>query len=363
MQVSDVGERRLIEALDEVIGAQQTSTDQVAGPGFRLRLSIGDDAAAWDGPAGARVLTSDALVEGVHFDVGRTGWADLGWKSLSVNLSDIAAMGCAPLYSVVTLGLRGDLPVDGLVEMYRGMLEACRLHGGAIVGGDTVRSPVFFVAVAMVGVAPASGEGPLLTRAAARPGDKVAVTGSLGCSAGGLRMMRREADFDEETAAHLRDAHVRPTSRVAEGMLLARHEVLAAIDVSDGLIDDLGKMCQASGVGALVQSHLVPADAFLRLAYPDDWLSLALAGGEDYELLFTAPPEVLDDVASHLEVPVTVIGDIVGGPPGVRVLDERGASIQLDREGWDHFGPDPGGQSIATEITEVETGSAEGQSP
>ena len=343
MRVGDVSELDLIEILAKVIGGEKPLGGQeVASPGFRLRLSIGDDAAAWDGPAGSRVLTTDTMVEGVHFDLGRIGWADLGWKSLAANLSDIAAMGCAPLYSVVTLGLRGDLPVKGLEEMYRGMLEACRSCGGEIVGGDIVRSPVFFVSVAMVGAAPTTegsglGQAPLLTRGAAKPGDKIAVTGSLGCSGGGLRMMLQELSFDGETSAHLANAHNRPVPRVAQGLPLVGQGVAAAIDVSDGLVDDLRKLCESSGVGAVVHSTQVPADDVLKRAYPDDWLLLALSGGEDYELLFTAPPGVMDEVTTLLDVPVSVIGEIVDGPQVVTVLDQAGGPMQIERGGWDHF--------------------------
>jgi thiamine-monophosphate kinase len=343
MQVKDVGEARLIEMLAKALDTDSAaSPDRTDAVGVRLRLSIGDDAAAWDGPAGGRVLTTDTMVDGVHFNLEWISWADLGWKSVAANLSDIAAMGCAPLYSVITLGLRGDQAVEGLVEMYRGMSEVCRRYGGAIVGGDVVRSPVFFVGVAMVGVTPVPKEGEpsgqhILTRGAARVGDKIAVTGRLGCSAGGLRMMLQDLSFDEATASHLVNAHHRPAPRVAEGMLLAGHGVAAAIDVSDGLVDDLGKLCKASGVGARIHSDMVPADEFLRRAFARDWLSLALSGGEDYELLFTAPPQIMDVAESLLEVPVSVIGDVTDGPPDVTVLDEGGADIPIERGGWDHF--------------------------
>ena len=125
---------------------------------------------------------------------------------LAVNLSDVAAMGCTPLYLVISLGLQGDQPVEGLADMYRGMLEACQKSGGTIVGGDVVRSPVFFVSIAVVGAKPdakwgGSVEGSILTRSAARPGDMVAVTGSLGCSGGGLQMLLKGLAFDEATSA------------------------------------------------------------------------------------------------------------------------------------------------------------------
>ena len=343
MLVKDTGEFQLIETLAQAIAEENTGCIQrLDKKGFRLRLSIGDDAAAWEGPSGVRVLTTDTMVEGVHFSLSHTGWRDLGWRALAVNLSDVAAMGCTPLYAVVTLGLRGDLPVDGLVKMYRGMLEACRGHGGAIAGGDVVRSPTFFVTVALEGAATVSGGGSctdaLLTRDAASAGDRIAVTGSLGCSAGGLRMLTQSLEFDSKTTDHLRDAHNRPVPRVAQGIALARQGVATAIDISDGLVGDMEQVCKASGVGASVRADQVPADEFLKEAYPDEWLDLALSGGEDYELLFTAPSDVMERTVDALDVPVSVIGQIVEGSPQVRVLDQDGRAIAVEHGGWDHFG-------------------------
>ncbi len=338
MQVKDVGEFRLIDLLAETIARDNDQCAQrLAGLGFRLRLTIGDDAAAWDCQAGTQVFTTDTMVEGVHFNLGQITWRELGWKSLAVNLSDVAAMGCEPAYSVVTLGLRGDLPVEGLLEMYRGMMEACHQCGGAVVGGDIVRSPVFFVTVGMVGIA--TSPAGLLTRHSASPGDRVAVTGHLGCSGGGLRMALEGASgrLDEATARHLREAHYRPVPRIPQGRALVQHGVVAAMDISDGLVDDLGKLCKASGVGAVIHAPKVPADDFLKRAFPDDWLKLALGGGEDYELLFTAPPEVMERVREALGVPVSVIGETVEGPPQVTVLDAHGRPITVEHGGWDHL--------------------------
>ena len=346
MLVRDVGETRLIALLSEAIGTD--ATDQHDAHRFLLRLGIGDDAAAWQGPATTAVATADALVEGVHFDLDRIDWPDLGWKSLAVNLSDIAAMGCVPLYSTVTLGLRGDLPVDGVEAMYRGIAEISREFGGQVVGGDVVRSPTVFVAVAMYGTAtPKEGNGgtraePLLTRGAASVGDVIAVTGALGCSAGGLRVLRGEPGGrpGAEAAAHLVKAHNRPLPRVSSGIQLARRGVKAAIDISDGLVADLGKLCEASGVSAVVHAEKVPVDDHLRSAFPDDWLSLALAGGEDYELLFTATPELMAELKPAMDVQTATIGEVVEGPSRVTVLDANGAPIAIERRGWDHFAVD-----------------------
>ena len=349
MLVRDVGEFELIQTLVESIGGRRAGLVEGTEPrGFRLRVPIGDDASAWDEPSGTRVMTTDTMVEGVHFNLETTSWADLGWKLLAVNMSDVAAMGCAPLHSVITLGLRGDIPVDGLVEMYRGMIEACGAHGGAIVGGDVVRSPVLFVSAAMTGSCTASGtssdggcrQGLLLRRDGASPGDRVGVTGSLGCSAGGLRMMSQAGArrFDDGTAAHLSRAHNRPEPRVSQGQALAQNGVEAAMDISDGLVDDLRKLCEASGVGARIYVESVPVDGVLRDAFPEDWLNLALTGGEDYELLFTVPQPVMDRVAGALDIPVSIIGEIVAAPPGVTVLDADGREMTVESGGWDHFG-------------------------
>ena len=336
MLVREIGEFELIDELARTIrDAGAGTVERQSARGFRLLTSIGDDAAAWKDPSGVRVMTTDTMVEGTHFHLANTSWRDLGWKAMAVNVSDVAAMGCAPLYSLVTLGLHGDLPVDGLKEMYGGMLDVCREFGGEIVGGDIVAAPAFFVTVALQGIE-TEGHG-LLSRGSASPADRIAVTGHVGCSEGGLRMLADGLSFDRETADHLREAHNRPSPRVDQGAVLARHGVAAAIDVSDGFLDDLRKLCEASEVGAQIRSDWAPADDFLRRAFPDDWLTKALSGGEDYELLFTAPASVLETVMPKMGVPVSVIGDIVEGPPNVRVQDGDGNTVEIENGGWDHL--------------------------
>ena len=346
MLVRDAGEFRLIELLAGTLVAEglEGSDDTETGA-WRPRVGIGDDAAVWDGEAGTRVLSTDAMVEEVHFELGLTRWRDLGWKAMAVNLSDMAAMGCLPTCSVVTLGLREDLPVDGLVEMYRGIAEACRVHGGRVVGGDIVRSPVFFVSVAMEGQASITepdGRGAILTRGAAEIGDVIAVTGSLGDSAGGLRMALAGERFDDSTA-RLHDAHFRPVPRLAAGQALARAGIHAAMDISDGLVGDLAKLCEASEVGAVVRGYDIPASDVLRSRFPEEWLPLALTGGEDYELLFTGSEKTEREVSEAVDIPVTIIGEIVEASRGVSVLDADGDAIEANRGGWDHFATGPSG--------------------
>ena len=299
-----------------------------------VTIGIGDDAAAWHNPDSVELATTDTMVDGVHFLHDTLSWRDLGWKSLAVNISDIAAMGGLPLHALVTLGLRPETKVDDVKAMYDGMLDCCREYRCTIAGGDIVRSPVTFVTVSVVGSAP----GPLLTRSAARPGDVVAVTGPLGSSAGGLRMRMECLTFDEAVTRHLESAHNRPMPRVQEGQTLAHEGVRAAMDVSDGLVDDLGKLAAASGVGAEVCASQVPVDGHLRRAFPLDHLQLALNGGEDYELLFTGPEDVVAGALAALGPSAAVIGRVVEGRPGeVRVLDDSGADLEISKRGWDHF--------------------------
>lgn len=331
VKVRDIGEFALIQRLQKLVCQGKPSSEDMA---FPLLLGMGDDAAAWRTNEAIELATTDTLVEGVHFRHDLTSWEELGWKAVAVNLSDIAAMGGSPLYILVTLGLKPDTEVEDVEALYRGMLSACREHGGFIVGGDMVRSSFTFITIAMTGVA---GEH-VLTRHTAQPGDVVAVTGPLGCAAGGLQALLQGTVLEEKTSSHLRQAHVHPQPRLQAGHVLVQSGVRTAMDISDGLTDDLAKLCASSGVGAIIYADQVPADAFLKDAFPRGYLQLALNGGEDYELLFAGRGEVVAATVTQLSPPATIIGRIVTEHPGrVLVLDERGAELHLDRHGWDHF--------------------------
>ena len=346
-----VGEFELIARLAEVIDA-----DLPDEPG--LLVGIGDDTAVATRPAETNLYTTDTLVDGVHFRAGEIPWFDLGWKSIAVNQSDIAAMGGRPLHALVTLGVPPGMPAGPFVEAYRGMRAVLKEHGGRITGGDVVRSPVLFITVALTGIAVVpeataadarlrylgavrSDAGPdaaVLRRDRAVPGDQVAVTGSLGASAGGMRCVLER--LEDEDAERLTRAHFRPVPRVRRGQILAVNGVRSAMDVSDGLVDDAGKLAKASGVDIAVFSSLVPVDPILRRVFPADALTMALGGGEDYELLFTAPSPVMSAVLPRLKTPATVIGAVItadGEGGRVFVLDDRGREVELARGGWDHL--------------------------
>ena len=339
MLVGDIGEFELIDRLESSVRDRNAAQVKLLRcHGVQVELGIGDDAAAWSYPDSTVVGTTDSMVENVHFIVGKTPWRELGWKALASNLSDVGAMGCSPTFALVTLGLRGDIPVDGLIEMYGGMMDVMEQTGGALAGGDIVRSDTFFVSVALEGVSEPGAH--VLRRDAARPGDAIAVTGHLGCSAGGLRLLLDDGAgqaLDAATRRHLTSAHNRPQPRVAEGVALRRLGVKCAMDVSDGLTADLAKLCAASGLAACIEADKVPADSHLRAAFPNDWLQLALGGGEDYELVFCADDSAMNRVAEELGSGVKIIGRMDDGEPGVTVLDADGNEVVVGTSGWDHF--------------------------
>ncbi len=329
--VREMGEIGLIDQLARMVAEARLQSPDV--PGFRLRLGIGDDAAAWDIGAGVMVSTTDTMVEGVHFIPATTPWSDAGWKVMAANLSDLAAMGAAPLCAMVTLGLPSQLALSAVEELYEGMLEACTRYRLLLVGGDIVDTPHFFVTVALSG---ACAEVPL-TRASARPGDALAVTGPLGGSAGGLRLLESGAELGSEWAQALMRAHRRPTPRVEEGQRLLHAGVRCAMDVSDGLVTDLTKMCRASGVGARLDAVRVPVDPALARTASGDALQLALNGGEEYELLFAGTSALIERMVTELGRGA-VVGEVTASNPGrVSVVDGEGQELSLSAGGWEHL--------------------------
>ncbi|HEU0113687.1 MAG TPA: thiamine-phosphate kinase, partial [Thermomicrobiales bacterium] len=313
-----LGEFGLIDALREALPPAV-----VAGPG--VAVGIGDDCAIWTPPPGESVVvTTDSLVEAVHF---RTDWTDperLGHKALAVNLSDLASMGAKPRVAVVTLGLRGDEPAAALLAMYRGLGALAEGTGIVVAGGDIVRSPQSLT-LHVTAIGETRG-GRFLTRSDARPGDVIGVSGTIGAAAAGLALLLADANDARRQAATadvLLDAHLRPEPRLALGAALLADGATAAMDLSDGLLGDLPKMLAASGVAARLDAAALPVAAAVRALFPERWRELALRGGEDYELLFTAPAAAFARIATNadrLGVPVTAIGEIMVAGNGPRLL-------------------------------------------
>lgn len=295
-----------------------------------VRLGIGDDAALLAVPAGQLLATStDTLVAGVHF-LPEARAFDIGWKSLAVNLSDLAAMGAEPAWATLALTLPS-ADAHWVGAFADGFAELARRHRVALVGGDTTQGPLS-VTVTIHGFTP---EGAALMRSGARDGDGVYVTGTLGDAAAGLRQTLAKSKSDPHLLGRLH----RPTPRIAQGLLL-RGRATSCIDVSDGLVGDLGHICDASGVGAELDADALPASAAVFCAFDADARrEFQLAGGDDYELCFTAPDEVASDLLRDLVDSgggATHIGRIVAGQ-GVQVRDASGHPVNLPRCGWEHF--------------------------
>jgi thiamine-monophosphate kinase len=296
-----------------------------------VALGIGDDAAIVSVPAGRELaIAVDTLVEGVHFPKG-TASADIGWKALAVNLSDLAAMGATPAWALLALTLPApdETFIDGLA---RGFAELATPYRLALIGGDTTRGPLTLTVTVHGFTTP----GQALLRSGARVGDAVMVTGTLGDAAAGLRCL---AETDAAPYASLIERLNRPTPRVAAGQAL-RGIATACIDVSDGLVADLGHICTQSRVGAEIDPALLPRSSAMLTHFHDaDAIDFALAGGDDYELCFTVPADKANEVAADLArvgCGATRIGRIVEGA-GVRVLDGTGAAQAPSRAGWNHF--------------------------
>ena len=331
MKINDIGEFGLIEILRKMVAETQSPTLSKSD----LILGIGDDSAVLEVETGHELATTDTLVEGIHFKEGSISWEDLGWKSMAVNLSDIAAMGGYPSYALITLGIIEDADIEYPVELYKGILSASKKYGCRIVGGDVVRSPVTFITVSMIGMA----KDGLMKRSNALPGDLIAVSGHLGCSAGGLRtLMGVHKLQNKATSDHLMQSHFRPFPRLDIVEDLLGSNINSAMDISDGLLNDLSKICFASNVGAVVNTECVPTDSYLKDAFGPDSLKLALTGGEDYEILFTGSEKNIASVMKRLGGSVFVIGKIVEEHPGkIIALDQYGVELNVDTYGWDHF--------------------------
>jgi thiamine-monophosphate kinase len=329
-----LGERGLIERVRQRLGP----------PPADVLLGIGDDSAAVAWPGGTLLLTTDTLVEDVHFRRKTTGLRDLGAKALAVNLSDIAAMGGEPRFALLALALPPSMPLADLDDLCAGLADMAGRHAVAVIGGDTCADPDRIVlTLTLVGRV----EGAPVARSGARAGDAILVTGSLGAAAAGLAVLERGAamapPIPDALSAPLLAAHRVPTPRVAEGRAARAAGAAAMIDLSDGLATDLGHIAAQSGVGAEVRLAALPVTEPTRrvaeLLGEPAW-GWAVSGGEDYELCLTARPEAAAALARRVTAetgtPVTVIGEVRPAADGVRFLDERGRPVEV-RAGFEHF--------------------------
>ncbi|MGQ0810398.1 MAG: thiamine-phosphate kinase [Nitrospiraceae bacterium] len=319
---------------------------------------IGDDAAIIKSSAGRwQLLTTDLLIEGVHFTLDTATFKDIGYRAAVANLSDIAAMGGLPQHLLVALAVPPSCTPVQIQRLYQGIMKACRPHGVQLIGGDTSASQTeIFLAITLTGrVEPQRA----LTRSGARPGDLIYVTGTLGDSYVGLQLLMRRRRkrpsglhrviMDARQSRYLIGRHLRPSARVHVGRLLATHRIAsAAIDLSDGLSGDLRHVCTQSGTGAEINAPALPISSACR-AYADacriDPIQFALRGGEDYELLFTVPAKKqrgLHRLVQGLRgIQFTCIGLIKPHPFGMRIRSAEGSLRTLDVTSYDHFRTKP----------------------
>ena len=332
MKLSELGEFGLIELLADIVDRSKNPKDS---SWQRLLIGIGDDAAAWQGDNTIQLATTDSLVQDTHFDLNITTWEELGWKSIAVNLSDIAAMGGIPEYALISLALPGELEMSCISSLCQGMAQIASQFGVAIVGGNIAAASKAMITATILG---SLGGASALTRSSAVPGDQIAVTGYLGLSSAGLKTLKQNLKFDSETTQLLRQAHLQPIPRIKEGQILLSHGIRAAIDISDGLLADLTHICKASKVGAWISQSDLPIHSAVKNNFKSDYLQLALSGGEDYELLFTASNKVINQIKQAISCTVTVIGEITQEQPGqVTLINTNGRSIPWQKAGWEHF--------------------------
>jgi len=324
MKLSQIGEFSLLERLRNRFHARSRG----------LLLGIGDDAAVIK-TAGNTLVTSDMMVEGVHFDLSWSTPFQLGFKLVSVNISDIYAMGGIPRYILLNFAAGKDCTMRFFEDFFDGIEYALKTYAVSLVGGDISASDRIMLSVTAIGSAEI-----VIRRQGARIGDKIYVTGTLGDAACGLELLRklkRTVDLEKgrryalplarEAAVNLMRRHLMPVARDPSEF---SGKATAMIDVSDGLLIDLGRLCRESGVGARIRAQDIPLSDALKDAASSLGLSavtLALSGGEDYELLFTASPKKKIDAAC--------IGEIIRS--GIIVVDGQGRRMSIPKRGYQHF--------------------------
>jgi len=308
---------------------------------------IGDDAAVLKYGEEHIVISTDMLVEGIHFDLMYTPLKHLGYKSVIVNLSDIYAMNADPLQVTVSIAISSKFSVEALEELYKGIKEACRLYKVDLIGGDTTSSPKgLTISVTAVGKTSADK---ITYRSGAKVGDILCTTGDLGSAYLGLQILEREKQLyvsnpgiqpDLEDQKYLLERQLKPEARKDSIVYLRKEGVVptAMIDISDGLASDLMHICKASGVGAYVEESKVPMKdeaQLMALKFQLDPLTTALNGGEDYELLFTIDEKDLEKI--RYMPSVYIIGEIVKAEDGITLHTNGGNIHPLKAQGWNHF--------------------------
>ena len=309
--------------------------------------SVGDDAAVIDNNGFQTVITTDLLVEGIHFDLMYTPLKHLGYKSVVVNLSDIYAMNAQPKQITVSIALSNRFSVEGVQELYEGIYSACRHYGVDLIGGDTTSSPRgLVISVTAIG----QGEkDKLVYRNGAKVGDLVCITGDLGAAYLGLQILEREKQLfldnplvqpDLEQQTYLIGRQLKPEARKDIIEMFRKNNLVptSMMDISDGLASELHHICKQSGVGAFIEESGVsihPDAQLMALTFQMDPITCALSGGEDYELLFTINPNDIEKIQFLPDI--FIAGEIVKAEDGIRLHTKGGNIHPITAQGWNHF--------------------------
>ena len=335
-KIKDLGEFGLINRLSRNFKHHLSNT----------LLPLGDDCAAYSASSSKNQLVStDALVENIHFKLSTITAEQLGKKAIAVNISDIAAMGGIPTRILITLGISKKISSDYLYQLYKGIQKTCQLYNIELFGGDTVSSPkCFFINITIIGE---TKKGKLFTRKGAKKGDLIFTTGTLGDSSLGLKIQSgKKWKCSTKSRKYLVERHLTPTPRLKESQLLAQStfKINSMIDISDGLVQDLHHICKQSGTGALIFEEKLPQSSAFSKVCSDNNLPLApfvLNGGEDYELLFTLPVDGVKKLYwqfEKAEALVTHIGEITQPSEKVSLLKKNGKiKILPQSSGFNHF--------------------------
>lgn len=316
----------------------------VDAPRGRVRIGIGDDAAAWQ-PSRSHlsVITTDALVDGVHFLSEKMDAAAVGHRAMASNLSDIAAMGARPVLATIALGVTAATTEEWILSCYRTMNALASAHGAQIAGGDVTRAPSLLLSITVVGEVSRTR---LKRRDGGRPGDVLGVTGPLGGSRAGLELLRHDRAVDAAARAAALRAFVAPQPRIREGRwLAASHHVHAMMDCSDGLALDVSRLARAGGCGATITDVPIAAEAAaVAAAAGADGRAYALEGGEDFELIAAIAPRAFAHLARRFEArfgrPLRAVGRL-DAAPGLRLQESGEAPRDLVPTGWDHLAGQP----------------------
>ena len=288
-----------------------------------IKIGIGDDAAIVSGSAN-QIVCSDSIIEGVHFDLNYFSLEDVGWKSIAINQSDIASMGGEPKFFTVSCGFPKNFTNNDVKKIIKGIKSACDNNGGKVVGGDIILSEKIFISISSIGEIYGTN---FMTRSSAKPGEKIAVTGTLGNSAAGLKLIK---DGIKENI--FSNFHLRPIPKIKTGILLSKNGVNCCMDISDGLHNDLINLCDSSKVSASIKIENIPVSSELKNMFPDNYHDIAINGGEDFELLFT-----FNDLPKGLLDEIIIIGEIKKINSNQIEYNLKGNKYTPNFNPWRHF--------------------------